>query len=130
MFPVRLADKRDGEADKSHTYGATRCKDAVNCGLHTHIQDALFGLLLCANILTIAGVTEELKCKSLILFCSRGKRQKEMTWNSECEILFESSTSHGSTENVCQDRRVEMSEISLLSSFHADGEAAFPSSSS
>lgn len=115
----------------NHTYGETCCKCATNCGLHTRIRAVLVVLLLCAHILTIACVTEELKCKLLILFCSRGKPEKEMTWNCECEILFEScTTSHGSTENVCQDCHMEMSEILLLWSFlafisHCDGEAAF-----
>lgn len=115
MQPVRLANKRVWETDKSHTYGETCCKCATNCGLHTRIRAVLVVLLLCAHILSVACVTEELKCKLLILFCSRGKPEKEMTWNCECEILFESCpTSHGSTENVCQDCHMEMSEILLL----------------
>lgn len=105
------------------------------CPSHTYLGCA-FCAFLCAHILATACATEELKCRLLILFCSRGKRDKEMTWNSECEILFEScQTSRGSAENVCQDCRVETSEILFLWSSPppislCGGEAASPYPSS
>lgn len=50
---------------------ANKCVwDTNRTRTETHLRVVRFVLLLCAHVLTIAGVNEELKCKLLILFCS------------------------------------------------------------